>query len=141
MSRRKFILSSLSIMETRHSPILSGCQLLDATVSHGREIVEDSRWSGRLPNFQIQFGIDGVLKESPNASVWDIAQTTGTALSTVFYILIQVLHLEFRNWRWISHKFSNDQKQITVQLAVSLQSEFERAQRRNWTEFYTDNES
>jgi hypothetical protein len=36
---------------------------------------------------------------------------------------------------------SNNQKRLRVQFAVSLQVELERAQRRNWAEFYTDDES
>jgi hypothetical protein len=39
------------------------------------------------------------------------------------------------------YKLSEDQKRTKVQLAVSLQTEFERAQRRNRTEFYTSDDS
>jgi hypothetical protein len=35
----------------------------------GRESVEDSRRSGRPPDFQTHFRIDGALEASPNASV------------------------------------------------------------------------
>jgi hypothetical protein len=65
----------------------------------GRESIKDPRRSGRPPDFQTHFRIEGALEASPNASVRDIAQTTGIAPSMVFYLLIQVLHLEFRNWR------------------------------------------
>jgi hypothetical protein len=67
----------------------------------GRESIEDSRWNGRLSDFQTHFKIEGALEASSNASVLDIVQTTGIVPSTVFYILTQVLHLEFRNWRWV----------------------------------------
>jgi hypothetical protein len=107
----------------------------------GRESVDNSRGSGRLPAFQTHFRIEGALEASPNASVRDIAQTTGIAASMVFNVLTQVLHLEFRNWRWILYKLSEDQKRTRVPLAVSLQAELERVQRRNWTEFYTGDES
>jgi hypothetical protein len=36
---------------------------------------------------------------------------------------------------------SDDQKRTRVQLAVSLHAKLERAQRRNWTGFYTCDES
>jgi hypothetical protein len=106
-----------------------------------RESVEDSSRSGRWPDFQTHFRIEGTFEASSNASVRDITQTTGIAPSTVFYVLTQVLHLEFRDCRWIPHKLSGDPKRTRVQLAVSLQAELEMAQRRNWTEFYTDDES
>jgi hypothetical protein len=64
-----------------------------------RESVENSKCSKRLSDFQTHFRIEGVLEVSFNASVPDIAQTTRIALSTVFYVLTQVLHLKFHNWR------------------------------------------
>jgi hypothetical protein len=97
----------------------------------GQESVEDSRRSGRPPDFQTHFRIEGALEASPNVSVRDIAQTTSIAPSTVFYMLIQVLHLEFRDSRRVTHKLSRDQKRTRLQLAVSLQAELERSQRRN----------
>jgi hypothetical protein len=52
--------------------------------------------------------------------------------------------LKFFIWNFITgdghHKLSEDQKRARVQLAGSLQVELERTQRRNWMEFYTDNE-
>jgi hypothetical protein len=39
------------------------------------------------------------------------------------------------------HKLSDNQKRTRAQLAISLQAELKKAQRRNWTEFYTDDES
>jgi hypothetical protein len=99
----------------------------------GRENAEDSRLSGRPSGFQTHFRIKGALEASPNASVRDIAQTTSIAPTTVFYVLTQVLLLEFRNWRCTPDKLSDDQKGTRVQLAVSLQAELERAQRKNWT--------
>jgi hypothetical protein len=39
------------------------------------------------------------------------------------------------------HKLSEDQKRTSIQLAISLQAEFEMAQRRNWTEFHINDES
>jgi hypothetical protein len=52
--------------------------------------------------------------------------------------------LKFFIWNFVtgdgSRKLSDDQKRTRVQLAVSLQAELEKAQRRNWTEFYTDDE-
>jgi hypothetical protein len=96
-----------------------------------QEAVEDSRRSGRPPDFQTHFRIEGAFKASPNASVRDIRQTAGIALSTAFYVLSQVLHLEFHNWRWVPHKLSDDQKRRRVQFAVSPQTELERAQQRN----------
>jgi hypothetical protein len=41
----------------------------------------------------------------------------------------------------IPHELNDDQKRTRVQFAVSLQVELERAQWRNWTEFYSDDES
>jgi hypothetical protein len=53
--------------------------------------------------------------------------------------------LKFFIWNFLtgdgSHKLSDDQKRTRVQLAVSLQAELGRVQRRNWTEFYTADES
>jgi hypothetical protein len=53
--------------------------------------------------------------------------------------------LKFFIWNFVtgdgSHTVSDDQKRTRMQLAVSLQAEPERAQRRNWTEFYTGDES
>jgi hypothetical protein len=63
----------------------------------GRESVKDSRYGERPPDFETDFRIEGALEASPNASVRDIAQTTGIATSTVFDVLTQVLDLEFRN--------------------------------------------
>jgi hypothetical protein len=68
----------------------------------GRESVEDSRRNGKPPDFQTRFRIEGALEASPNASVRDVAQTSGIAPSRIFYVLTQVLHLEFRNWRCVS---------------------------------------
>jgi hypothetical protein len=107
----------------------------------GRESVEDSRRRERPPDFQTLFRIEKALEASPNASVRDIAQTIGIAPSTVFYLLTQVLHLEFPNWRSVSHQLGEDQKRRRVQLVVSLQAEIERTERRNWTEFCTGDES
>jgi hypothetical protein len=106
-----------------------------------QESIEDSRRSGRPSDFQTRFRIEGALEGSPNPPVRDLAQTTSIAPSSVLYVLIQVLHLGFPNWRWTPHKLSDDQKQIRVQFAVSRQAELERAQQRNWTEFYTDHQS
>jgi hypothetical protein len=107
----------------------------------GRESVQDWSRRERPPDFQTHFRIERAVEVSPNASVQNMAQTTGIALSTVFYILARVLHLEFRNWRWAPHKLSYDQKRTREHVAVSLQAELERAQRKNWREFYTDDES
>jgi hypothetical protein len=107
----------------------------------GRESVEDSRRGGRAPNFEIHFRIEGAIEASPNTSVRDIAQTTGIAPSTVLHVLTQVLHLQFRNWRWVRCKLSDDQRRRKAQLALSLQAELEIAQRRSWTELYTGDES
>jgi hypothetical protein len=96
----------------------------------GRESFEDSIRRGRPPDFQTYFRIEGALQALPNASVREIARTTGIASSTVFYVFIPVFCLEFRNWRWVPHKLSDDQKGAKVQLAVSLQAQLERAQRR-----------
>jgi hypothetical protein len=53
--------------------------------------------------------------------------------------------LKFFIWNFVTgdvpHELSDDQKRTRIQLAVSLQAELERAQRRNWTEFDTGNES
>jgi hypothetical protein len=65
----------------------------------GRESVEDSRYSGRLPDIQTPFRIDGALEASLNTSVRDIAETISLAPSTVFDVLTQVLHVELRDWR------------------------------------------
>jgi hypothetical protein len=53
--------------------------------------------------------------------------------------------LKFFNWNFATgdaspDKFSDDQKGARGQFTVSLQTELERAQRRNWTEFYTGDE-
>jgi hypothetical protein len=101
----------------------------------GRESVSDPRRSGKPPDFQTHFRIEGALEASPNASVRHIP------LSTVSYVFTQVLHLEFRNGTWVPHKLSGGQKRTRAQLAVSLQTELERVQRRKWTEFYTGDES
>jgi hypothetical protein len=63
----------------------------------GREGVEDWGRSERPSDFQTHFRIQGPFEESPNASVRDIAQTTGIAPTTVFYVLAPVLHPEFGN--------------------------------------------
>jgi hypothetical protein len=65
----------------------------------GRESVEDLKRRERPPDFQTHFKIEGPIAASPNSSVRDFAQTTGIAPSTGFYVLTQVLHLEFRSWR------------------------------------------
>jgi hypothetical protein len=75
-----------------------------------RESVEDWKHSGRSPDFQTRFRIEGTLEASPNASVRDLVQTKDIAPPTVFYVLTQVIHLEFRNWRWVPDKSSGDQK-------------------------------
>jgi hypothetical protein len=53
--------------------------------------------------------------------------------------------LKFFIWNFVTEhmprKLSADQKRTSVHLAVSLQAELERAQRRNWTEFYTGDQS
>jgi hypothetical protein len=67
----------------------------------GREGIEDSRRSGSSPDLQTRLRIEGVLEASPNASVQDIVQTTAITSSTVFYVLTQVLQLEFCTWRWV----------------------------------------
>jgi hypothetical protein len=96
-----------------------------------RESLEDWKRSGRPPDFQTYFRIEGALEASPNALVRDIAQAIGGAPSTAFYILTQVPHLEFRNRRCIARKLSGDEKQKRLLLAISLQAELDRAQRRN----------
>jgi hypothetical protein len=62
----------------------------------GSESFEDCKRSERPPDFQAYFRIEGAREASLNASVRDIAQTTGIAPSIVFYVLTQVLHLEVR---------------------------------------------
>jgi hypothetical protein len=63
----------------------------------GRESVLDLKRQEIPPDFQTHFRIEEVLEVSPNTSVQDIGQTAGIALSTVFYVLAQILHLEFRD--------------------------------------------
>jgi hypothetical protein len=77
----------------------------------GRESFEDWRNNARPPDFQAHFRIEGALEASPNASVREFAQTADIAPSTVFSVFTQVLHLEFRDWRWILHKLSSSQKE------------------------------
>jgi hypothetical protein len=53
--------------------------------------------------------------------------------------------LKFFIWNFATgdgpHKLRRDQKRVRVRRAVSLQAEVERTQRRNWTKFYTGDES
>jgi hypothetical protein len=93
----------------------------------GRESAEDSRCSGRPTDFQTHFRIKGALEASPNVSVRDIVQNRDIAPSTGFYVLSQVLHLEFRKSRCIPSKLSADQKPARIQFAGSLQAELEKA--------------
>jgi hypothetical protein len=83
------------------SPIVRGSFAWGEKTLKIREAVEDRR---RSPDFQIHFRIEGAFEASPNYSVRDIDQITGIALPTVSDVPIQVLRLEFRNWRWVPHK-------------------------------------
>jgi hypothetical protein len=67
----------------------------------GQESIKDSRRSRKLLDFQAHFRIEGALEASPNGSTRDLAQTISIAPSTIFYVLTEVLHLEFRTSRWV----------------------------------------
>jgi hypothetical protein len=108
MGRRKFIQTWLTIMG--QGTLLSYLDVCYCVwqFGMGRESAEDSRRTGRPPDFQADFRIDGALEASPNASVLDIAQTTGITTLMVFYALTQVLHLELRNRKRVPHKLNDN---------------------------------
>jgi hypothetical protein len=101
MDRRNFNLSWLKIMEQNIFLSYPDVNNWLRQFRMGRESVKDSKQNGRLADFQTHFKIEGALETSPNASVRDIVQITDIVPSTVFYVLTQVLHLEFCNWRWV----------------------------------------
>jgi hypothetical protein len=63
-----------------------------------QESVEDLKRSGRPPDSQTHFRIEGFLKASPKPSVRGIVHTSSITSSTLFCVLTEILRLEFRNW-------------------------------------------
>jgi hypothetical protein len=59
--------------------------------SMGREYVEDTRRTGRPPDFNSHRRIREALEERPIAAVRTLAEATGYAPSTVFFVLNEVL--------------------------------------------------
>jgi hypothetical protein len=112
--RRKFVRSWLNMVGKGTFPSYPDVSDWVRQFCMGRECAEDSRLSGRPSGFQTHFRIQGALEASPNASVRDIAQTLGIAPTTGFYVLTQVLLLEFSNWRCTPDKLSDDQKRTRV---------------------------
>jgi hypothetical protein len=140
MSRCKFILSWLNIWGQR---ILISYPDVSYSVRQfrmARESVEDSRRNVRPPDFQIHFRIEGALEASLNASVWDIVQTTGIAPSIVFSVLTQVLI-----WNSIAGdeppRIERQSETNNSTTCCFASSGTWWAQRRNWMEFYTSDES
>jgi hypothetical protein len=72
--------------------------------------IRDKAEDRHISKSQGLFRIEGALEASPDTVLRDNVHATGITPSTVFYALTQVLHLEFCNWSWLSHKFSDDQK-------------------------------
>jgi hypothetical protein len=141
MDRRKFILSWLNIMGTRHSPILSSCQLLRAVVSHGAR----KRWKFKMQRKTTRFSNSFQNRRSIRSIVecFSSKHCSDHRYCSVSGILCP--HSSSASgipWLAISpYKLNHDQKWTRRQLAVSLQAGPARAQRKNWTEFYIGNES
>jgi hypothetical protein len=85
-------------MRTGHFPILTliiacGNFARGQQTSKIRNAAEDRQIS------KLIFKSKEQIEASLNASGRGIAQTAGIAPSTAFYILTQVLHLAFRDWK------------------------------------------
>jgi hypothetical protein len=63
------------------------------------EEVNDIKKSGRSPHFLYHIWIRNALEVESGSSVRNLADTTYYSSSTIFYVQICVLELQFRNWR------------------------------------------
>jgi hypothetical protein len=81
--------------------------------------------------------VESALEAAPNGSVREIAEISGYEPSTVFFILTQVLLLEFSHWRWVPHSLSDDRKMTPVEGAELLQVQRLAAKRRNRSMLWT----
>jgi hypothetical protein len=109
--------------------------------ARGREQVENAQWSGQQPDFICHSRIQASLEEMPNASFQSLSEISHYAPSIVFCVLTSVLRLKFRHWKWIPHFRWDDDKKKQMSMAKSLEISLVRAQRRNWRNFWTGNES
>jgi len=107
----------------------------------GRTSVEDASRSGRPSDFLCHTRIQDAVEDCSVGSVRTISQMTGYSPSTVFYVLIEVLQLRYRLWKWIPYSLSDPQKAERVAMAKSLLKSLEKAQSRNWHGFWTGDES
>jgi hypothetical protein len=109
--------------------------------SAGRQDVEDNPRPGRPPDFGLRLRVEQTSTAFPNSAIASIAEITGYATSTVFDILTQALHLKFRSWRCVLDSLSDAQKLGRIDGAKLLRVELLAAKRRNWTLFWTSDES
>jgi hypothetical protein len=98
--------------------------------SMGREYVEDSRKTGRPPDFNCHRRIRQALEERPIAVVRTLAKATRYAPSTVFFVLNEVLGLKFRHWRWVP-TYSLMSKSERVRQSILLRTQLQRAAARS----------
>jgi hypothetical protein len=107
----------------------------------GREYVEDARRTGRRSDFNCHRRIREALEEWPIASIRTLAEATGYTLSTVFFVLSEVLGLKFRHWGWVPHLLTDDQKVERIRQSILLRTQLQRAAARSGSEFWTGDES
>jgi hypothetical protein len=77
----------------------------------------------------------------PNTSVRQLAKISHYSSSTVFCVLTFVLHLKFRHWKCIPHFLPDNDKKKWMLMTKSLEILLVKAQRRNWLNFWTRDES
>jgi hypothetical protein len=106
----------------------------------GREDVEGSPRNERQRDSEIRLRIERALEAFPNESVRTIDASMSHELLTVFYILTQILHLKFRDWRPVPHSPSDPQKVARVEGTKALRVKLLTAKRRNWNLFWTGDE-
>jgi hypothetical protein len=123
------------------STLLSWCQSLGVAVSHGvRKCWRfETQWkTARFPNtFQNRGSTRSIAQCSSSKHCSDYWHCSVNGILCP----PSSSSSEFRDWRLVSHKLSDHQKRSKVQIAVPLQAELDRAQRRNWTKFYTGDKS
>jgi hypothetical protein len=77
----------------------------------------------------------------PNASVQQPAEISYYSRSTLFYVLTCVLHMKFRQWKWIPPFYRKRIKRNEWQWAKSLEISLFKEQRWNWLNFWAGHES
>lgn len=114
------IKAEMTIAYKEEAPALSTINKWLKRFQENEESLNDKPRAGRPINYETNDAILGILQEQPFASARYIAHMLKINKSTVTYKLINQLHYQKLNCKWVPHELSPENKKKRVQMSQGI---------------------